>query len=114
MEIQTLIESGQALNSVIDGWKETAIDYIKRTIGKRKNHCIDVSKYKGNISQKYIQPICGSLWSVEEIEICDGIIRVKDNNYNFFYHYNMTHNDLLKLLRLVKAVERCDNSSKDY
>ena len=114
MEIQTLIESGQALNSVIDGWKESAIDYLKKALGKRKYHNINVSKYNGNISKKYIPTVCGSMYEVEEVDVCEGIIRVKDRNYNFYYSDNMSHNDLLKLLRLVKAVQRCDNSAKDY
>ena len=114
MEIQTLIESGKSLNVVIDGWKETAIDFIKKAIGKRRTHSINVLKYKSNISKKNIPTICGSIYEVEEIDICDGIIRVKDSNYNFYFHYNMTHNDLLKLLRLIKAVQRCDNAAKDY
>lgn len=114
MEIQTLIESGNALNVVIDGWKETVIDYIKKVIGKRSSHSINLLNYEGRISRKNIPSICGSLYSVEEIDICDSIIRVKDGNYDFYYHYNMSHNDLLKLLKLVKAVQKCDNSAKDF
>ena len=113
MEIQTLIESGNALNVVIDGWKETVIDYIKKVLGKRGSHSINLLNYNGRINTKKIPSICGSIYAVEEIDICDGIIRVKDGNYDFHYHYNMSHNDLLKLLKLVKAVQKCDNSAKN-
>lgn len=120
MDIQSIIESGQALNVVIDSWKKNAIEFVLGQLKKRKNHILNVRNYEFSVSPKLKSvSICGSeKLGVSQLFVAnvDGneCFIVEDGDGNWYNSHELTMNDLVKILRIIKAVQKADDAAKDF
>lgn len=121
MDIKNLISSGNALNTLIDTWKENAIEYILKLLKNRKYNQFNFKNYNFSISPKVKNVyICGcdevgilSIDLIREVEDGDYFV-VEDGSETYHRSWELTHNDLLKILAMIKAVQKADEAAKDF
>lgn len=121
MDIKNLISSGNALNTLIDTWKENAIEYILKLLKSRKYNQFNFKSYNFSISPKVKNVyICGcdevgilSIDLIRDVEVGDYFV-VEDGSETYHRSWELTHNDLLKILAMIKAVQKADEAAKDF
>lgn len=124
MERKDLIESGKATNVLVKTWKKNADEYITDFVKRRKYQSIDFSRCKGFISPSILDfSLDKSLYNVQSINYMPDTqsFMVVDANSNYFYSVNiwgemtdLSIDDYLKILKLIKAIEKANDAAKDY